>query len=78
MAEAKANCEKALQLSPDNANALAGLAICLAIEGHREEAIRMVWSPPVLLKNSNDKTYLYNVACVFGRSLEHQIGRAHV
>ncbi len=70
-AEAKANFEKALQLTPEDHNPLTGIAICLALEGRCDEAIAMVDTPPIFFKHGPQQIYLYNVACVYGRSIEH-------
>ncbi len=70
-AEAKANFEKALKLTPEDHNPLTGIAICLALEGRCDEAIAMVDTPQLLNKYQGQQIYLYNVACVYGRSIEH-------
>ena len=70
-AEAKANFEKALKLTPEDHNPLTGIAICLALEGRCDEAIAMVDTPQLLNKYQEQQIYLYNVACVYGRSIEH-------
>ena len=69
--EAKPNFEKALKLTPEDHNPLTGIAICLALEGRCDEAIAMVDTPPLLFKHGEQQVYLYNVACVYGRSIEH-------
>ena len=69
--EAKASFEQGLRLDPESHSALTGLAICLAIDGRCDEAIQMVDSPEVYRKFYVHQDYLYNVACVYGRSLEH-------
>ena len=70
-AEAKPNFEKALKLTPEDHNPLTGIAICLALEGRCDEAIGMVDTPPLFFKHGKQQIYLYNVACVYGRSIEH-------
>lgn len=70
-AEAKANFEKALKLTPEDHNPLTGIAICLALEGRCDEAIALVDTPQLLRKYQDQQIYLYNVACVYGRSIEH-------
>gem|GEM_PF-5295208 len=68
--EASAYFENARSRLPDDHNPLTGVAICKAIEGRYEEAIQMVDTPLLNAKYENNDTYLYNVACVYGRSLE--------
>ncbi len=70
-AEAKPNFEKALKLTPEDHNPLTGIAICLALEGRCEEAIAIVDTPLLIFKYGEQQVYLYNVACVYGRSIEH-------
>ncbi len=61
----------AMELEPDNHNSLSGLAICKAIHGEYEAAIQMVHTPELLEKYKLERVYLYNIACVYGRSIEH-------
>ena len=70
-AEAKANFEKAQKLTPEDHNPLTGIAICLALEGRCDEAIALVDTVPVFFKHGEQQIYLYNVACVYGRIIEH-------
>ena len=72
---AKANFEKALTFSPNDHNPLTGVAICLANEGLYESAIRMVDTPLLLTKilltkNQSQSVFYYNVACVYGVSID--------
>lgn len=71
--EAKRQFEKALELSPADHNPLTGVAICLAIEGQCETAVAMVDTPQLLIKHGQQRVFLYNVACVYGRCLEHRM-----
>ena len=69
--EAKANFEKAQKLTPEDHNPLTGIAICLALEGRCDEAIAMVDTVPLFYKHGEQQIFLYNVACVYGRIIEH-------
>lgn len=68
--QAKANFEKALAQSPNDHNPLTGVAICLANEGQYETAIQMVDTPLLLTRNQKQPVFLYNVACVYGVSID--------
>ena len=68
--QARANFEKALAQSPNDHNPLTGVAICLANEGQYESAIRMVDTPLLITRNMNQPVYFYNVACVYGVSID--------
>lgn len=69
--EAEADFRRSMELDPDNHNSLSGLAICKAIRGQYLDAIKMVHSNAMLIQFGKEQIYLYNVACVYGRSLEH-------
>lgn len=71
--EAKVNFEKALALSPDDHKPLTGVAICLANEGLYESAVRMVDSPQLIIRFHDQSVFLYNVACVYGISIDQLI-----
>ena len=68
--QAKANFEKALAQSPFDHNPLTGVAICLANEGQYESAIQMVDTPLLLTRYREESVYYYNVACVYGVSID--------
>lgn len=62
--------QRSQQIYPDSHNSLTGVATCLAVQGKIEEAIRMVDRPELLDRWGNEQVYLYNIACVYGRSIE--------
>jgi tetratricopeptide (TPR) repeat protein len=63
LADAEADFREALELSPDHAEAMTGLAYVLARQGHREEAQRR--AALALVADPNEYRILHNVACVY-------------
>ena len=66
--DAKKDFEKAVALDDMNHQAVTGLAICQAIEGKFDDAIKLAEN--LRATNANDGLFLYNVACVYGRAIE--------
>ena len=66
--DAKKDFEKAVALDDMNHQAVTGLAICQAIEGKFDDAIKLAEN--LRAANANDGLFLYNVACVYGRAIE--------
>jgi tetratricopeptide (TPR) repeat protein len=61
--DAEADFRKALELSPDHAEAMTGLAYVLARQGQRDEAQQR--ASLALLADPKDYRILHNVACVY-------------
>jgi Flp pilus assembly protein TadD len=59
---------EALRLDPIDGQAVTGLAIVKAVEGHEEEAIRYV--DEQARHYPGDRFFAYNTACVYGRAIE--------
>jgi serine/threonine protein kinase/tetratricopeptide (TPR) repeat protein len=63
LADAEVDFRKALQLAPDHAEAMTGLAYELARQGQRDEAQQR--ASAALLADPKDYRILHNVACVY-------------
>lgn len=70
-AEALPWFQRSQQINPEAHSSLTGVAICLAVEGKIDEAIRMVDRPELLDRWGTEQLYVYNIACVYGRSIEY-------
>lgn len=70
-AEALPIFRKSLQMNPDAHLPLTGIAICYAVEGRVQEAVRMVDRRELLNRWGQEQLYLYNTACVYGRAAEY-------
>lgn len=70
-AEAMPWFQRSLQLNSEAHSSLTGVAICLAVEGKIDEAIQMVDRQELLDRWGSEQIYLYNIACVYGRSAEY-------
>lgn len=68
--EARPLFDRALQVDPDSHIPVTGIAICIAVDGRTKDAIAMVDRRDLLSRWGRESLYLYNVACVYGRSIE--------
>jgi HEAT repeat protein len=68
-AEAKKDFEKVMTQDTPNGEGVTGVGICLAVEGKFEDGIKLV--EEARAKYAGNGLFAYNVACVYGRAIEH-------
>ncbi len=67
-AEARLDFEKVMAQETASGEGVTGVGICLAVEGRFDEGVKLVEEARV--KFPTNGLFLYNVACVYGRSVE--------
>lgn len=72
MAEAGKDFEKAIELNldPEDSEVVTGLALSRVVAGRIDDAIKIIETGREKHKNTPRGLYLYNCACVYGRSTE--------
>lgn len=73
LAEAGKDFEKAIELSPDleDNEVVTGLALSRVVAGKLDDAIKLVEAGREKNKSADRGLYLYNVACVYSRSVQY-------